>query len=243
MRSSRALIFIAVGAVVGWGTLSAILEAHASAQTPAPSSTEAVVSPAPAATTSETPAAPTTTDSAPTPAQSSENNSTETHPAPHVYAPGELAGIPQGEERKYVRSPRMRKMMERQTTWDLNVELGYGRLFRDPAKWEGFFRGGAGVLFVRDPLFWVLRFTYDYSPRSNATLGTELEANWVETGLWGNLGLMKDANSRYWGGRASVGFAIFGFEGEYRGDASTQTYFALYGKLRIPLGIIGQALR
>ncbi len=250
MRSSRAPIciaFIAGGAVVGTSVLSGIFEADAFAQTPAPSSTETLVSPAspaPATATSETPTAPTTTDSAPpTSAPTNENNSTETRPAPRVFAPGELAGIPQGEERKYVRSPRMRKMMERQTTWDLNVELGYGRLFRDPAKWEGFFRGGAGVLFVRDPLFWVLRFTYDYSPRSNATLGTELEANWVETGLWGNLGLMKDANSRYWGGRASVGFAIFGFEGEYRGDASTQTYFAVYGKLRIPLGIIGQALR
>ena len=158
-------------------------------------------------------------------------------------AKGDKAAIPQTEERPYVRSPQMTKAMTRTTTWDLNLELGYGRVFRDPAHWEGFFRGGAGLLFVRDPIFWVFRFTYEYSPRSNATLGTELEANWVETGLWANLGLMKDANSPYWGGRVSLGWALFGFEGEYRGDAQAQTYFALYGKLRLPLGVLGQVLR
>jgi hypothetical protein len=183
-----------------------------------------------------------TPSAAPTSAPSDQNNSVVVHPE-KPDAPGEQAAIPQSDERHYVRSPQMKKMMERRTTWDLNLELGYGRIFPSPPHWEGFFRGGAGVMFVRDPLFWVLRFTYDYSPRSNAVIGTELEANWVETGLWGNLGIMKDANSKYWGGRASVGFAIFGFEAEYRGDDTTKTYFALYGKLRVPLGIIGQALR
>jgi hypothetical protein len=171
----------------------------------------------------------------PTSAPLDQNNSVPTH--------SEKAAIPQSEERPFVRSPQMQRAMERRTTWDLNLELGYGRIFPSPPHWEGFFRGGAGILFVRDPLFWVLRFTYDYSPRSNAVIGTELEANWVETGIWGNLGLMKDANSKYWGGRASVGFAIFGFEAEYRGDDTTKTYFALYGKLRFPLGVIAQVLR
>ncbi|MGH7281089.1 MAG: hypothetical protein ACRELY_06165 [Polyangiaceae bacterium] len=199
---------------------------------PAPSST----SPSPSSS-ADTNAASTTPDS-----EGPASGSVTAHP-PRQLAPGEQAAIPQSDERRFVRSPEMKKMMERTTTWDLNVELGYGRVFRDPAKWEGFFRAGAGIMFVRDPLFEVLRFTYDYSPRSNATLGVELEADWVELGLWGQLGLMKDANSPYWGGRASLGFAIFGVEGEYRGDATTQKYFALYGKLRIPLGIIGRALQ
>ena len=196
-------------------------------------------------------AAPTSTPTSPSDANAAsttpENTTTSTsgvtaHP-PKQLAPGEQAAIPQSDERRFVRSPQMRKMMERTTTWDLNVELGYGRVFRDPAKWEGFFRAGAGIMFVRDPLFEVLRFTYDYSPRSTATLGVELEADWVETGLWGQLGLMKDANSPYWGGRLSLGFAILGVEGEYRGDATAQTYWALYGKLRIPLGILGRAMQ
>ncbi len=173
--------------------------------------------------------------------------STASEPAMHPPA-GDLdveekAAIPQSEERRYVRSPQMKKMMARTTTWDLNVELGYGHVWREPKKWEGFFRGGAGVLFVRDPLYTVLRFTYDYSPLSTATMGVELEGDWVEMGLWAQAGLMKDANSPYWGGRASIGFAILGFEAEYRGDASTQTYVALYGKLRVPLGILGRALQ
>ena len=153
------------------------------------------------------------------------------------------AALPQTKERPFVRSPAMKKMMARTTTWDLNVELGYGYVWRDPKKWEGFFRGGAGVLFVRDPLYYVLRFTYDYSPLSTATMGVELEGDWVEAGLWAQAGLMKDANSPYWGGRVSVGFAILGFEAEYRGDASAQTYVALYGKLRLPIGIIGRAFQ
>ena len=242
MKWLHALGCVAVATGVG---LCLSWEAQAFAQaSPAPSpSTTAPSTDAASGTTAADVPATNTPDATPqTPAPSDQNNSTVAHP-PTELAPGEQAGIPQSDERRFVRSPLMKKMMERRTTWDLNLELGYGRLFRDPAHWEGFFRGGAGVLFVRDPLYWVLRFTYDYSPRSNATLGTELEANWVETGLWGNLGLMKDANSRYWGGRASVGFAIFGFEAEYRGDASTQTYWALYGKLRLPLGVIGQALR
>lgn len=210
--------------------------ADAFAQT-APSAAETAAAPA----ASATPATPTSAE--PTSAPPDQNNSVTTHSEKDP-APPEKAAIPgQTEERPFVRSPKMQKMMERRTTWDLNLELGYGRIFPSPPHWEGFFRGGAGVMFVRDPLFWVWRFTYDYSPRSNAVIGTELEANWVETGLWGNLGLMKDANSKYWGGRASVGFAIFGFEAEYRGDDTTKTYFALYGKLRLPLGIIGQALR
>ncbi|MEO8875572.1 MAG: hypothetical protein ABI461_08300, partial [Polyangiaceae bacterium] len=211
------------------------VEAQAFAQAgPAAPGNDAPAGPAPSAA-ADAPAEPVA------PASSDSGTGVVAHPGREL-APGELSGIPQTDERRYVRSPNMRRMMQRTTTWDLNLELGYGRIFPSPPHWEGFFRGGAGVLFVRDPLFWVLRFTYDYSPRSNATLGTELEANWVETGLWGNIGLMKDANSKYWGGRASVGFALFGFEAEYRGDDTTKTYWALYGKLRIPLGIIGRAL-
>ena len=223
MKSSRALRFAAVASAILVAQLC-VFQADAFAQTAAP---VAASTPDPAT---------------PTPAPSDQNNQVVAHPA--VDAPaGEKAGIPQSEERAYVRSPQMKKAMMRRTTWDLNLELGYGRIFPSPPHWEGFFRGGAGVLLVRDPLYWVFRFTYDYSPRSNATIGAELEANWVETGLWGNIGLMKDANSVYWGGRASLGFAIFGFEAEYRGDSTTKTYAALYGKLRFPLGVISQVLQ
>jgi hypothetical protein len=229
MRHRKPLLLLLIAPAL----VATFCEAKAFAQTTPPPSTDA---PPAASVASPEP----TEVSAPAPAES--GNSTVAHP-PKELAPGEQAAIPQSDERRYVRSPAMKKMMQRTTTWDLNLELGYGRIFPSPPHWEGFFRAGAGVMFVRDPFFEVLRFTYDYSPRSNATLGVELEANWVETGLWGNLGLMKDANSKYWGGRASLGFAIFGFEAEYRGDATAQTYWALYGKLRLPLGIIGRALQ
>ena len=218
-------------------------EPTASTSASAPTSTSVSTSSSTAAPTSPSPSPSDANAASTTPENESTTSSGVTAHPPKQLAPGEQAAIPQSDERRFVRSPQMKKMMERATTWDLNVELGYGRVFRDPAKWEGFFRAGAGIMFVRDPLFEVLRFTYDYSPRSTATLGVELEADWVETGLWGQLGLMKDANSPYWGGRLSLGFAILGIEGEYRGDATAQTYWALYGKLRVPLGILGRAMQ
>lgn len=228
--------------------LSALtLSVPALAQTADAPSTPAA--PATTGTTEPAAAAPTeTTTPAPAPATTTAPPPKEETPqvdanGKRIFAPGERAAIPQTDERPYVRSPQMKKMMQKDNTWDMNLELGYGRVFRDPAKWEGFFRGGAGIMFVRDPIWEVFRFTYDYSPRSTATMGFEFEADWIETGLWGQLGILKDANSPYWGGRASLGFALFGIDAEYRGDATTQTYFALYGKLRIPIGILGRALR
>jgi len=204
---------------------------------------EAFAQTAAAAPSPDAPPAPTSPATLEPTAPASTDVAGSTASTPKEGRPADLAAIPGTDERHYIRSPAMKKMMARTTTWDLNLELGYGRIFPSPPHWEGFFRGGAGIMFVRDPFYEILRFTYEYSPRSNATLGVELEADWVETGLWGNIGLMKDANSVYWGGRASLGWAIFGFEAEYRGDATTKTYAALYGKLRLPLGIIGRALQ
>src|SRR5262249_13245979 len=60
-------------------------------------------------------------------------------------------------------------------TWDLNLEGGYGKNFPD-SRALGLFRTRAGILFGRDPMFYALGLTYDWSNRVPAAFGIQAEA-------------------------------------------------------------------
>ncbi len=131
---------------------------------------------------------------------------------------------------------------ERETTWDLNLEGGYGRFFSDPAKNTGFVRARAGVLFIRNSTYRALGLTYEYSALSPAAFGVQGEVLNLELGLWTQLGGFVDVSGHF-GAQLAAGWSLFGVEGQYRAVEDRGSAFALFGKLRLPISIIARALK
>jgi hypothetical protein len=130
------------------------------------------------------------------------------------------------------------------TSWDVNIEGAYGRLYTDPSAKSGFGRVRGGFLWVRDPLFYSLGLTYELSDYSKATVGVQGEVLNLELGLWLQAGAMLDlANSARPGVMGAVGWSVIGAEVQGRDIEGQGMVPAAYVKLRIPLGIIGFGLR
>lgn len=131
---------------------------------------------------------------------------------------------------------------ERDTTWDLNLEGGYGRFFSDPAKNTGFVRARGGVLFIRNSTYRALGITYEYSALSPAAFGVQGEVLNLELGLWTQLGGFVDVSGHF-GAQLAAGWSLFGVEGQYRAVQDRGSGFAVFGKLRLPISIIARALK
>ncbi|HEY5372915.1 MAG TPA: hypothetical protein VIK01_04480 [Polyangiaceae bacterium] len=129
------------------------------------------------------------------------------------------------------------------TTWDASLDAGYGHQFGDNARglWLG--RAGAGLLFVRDPTFYTLGLSYEYSTLSRASLGLDAEVMQLDSGLWVQARASSDLDHGMRPGASlSLGWSLFAIEADVRSRESGAVT-ALYGKLRIPLGLIGFALQ
>ena len=129
------------------------------------------------------------------------------------------------------------------TTWDASLDAGYGHQFGDNARglWLG--RAGAGLLFVRDPSFYTLGLSYEYSTLSRASLGLDAEVMQLDSGLWVQVRASSDLDHGMRPGASlSLGWSLFAIEADVRSRESGAVT-ALYGKLRIPLGLIGFALQ
>lgn len=134
---------------------------------------------------------------------------------------------------------------ERVLTWDLNVDGAYGRLFSEPdGRWTMFGRVRAGVMYIRDSLYFSLGPTYEISKLQTATFGLQGEVMHIETGLWCQLGALVDV-APHPGFMAAAGWSLFGIEFQAReydtygiGEAP-----AVYGKIRIPIGVIARAFK
>jgi hypothetical protein len=132
---------------------------------------------------------------------------------------------------------------KRYTSWDANLEGGVGRVLTPPGETVGLGRVRAGVLWVRDPNFFSLGVTYELSHMSAATLGVQAEYLSLETGFFAQIGPLVDvADKGKLGFMTSIGVSLFGIE--YQGRDYNGGYAsAVFGKLRIPLGIIGFGMR
>ena len=137
------------------------------------------------------------------------------------------------------------RMLKRYTSWDANIEGGIGRVLDAPGETTGLLRARAGVLVIRDPSFYMVGVTYELSHMSAATLGLQFEYMNLESGFWGQIGPLVDvaATKPRLGFMAAFGISVIGVE--YQGRSYLQDDFAsaIFGKLRIPLGIIGFAVR
>jgi len=127
--------------------------------------------------------------------------------------------------------------------WDLNVEGAFGRAFEESARWSGFGRVRGGVTFINEsdlmsPTLITLGLTYELSDLSPATVGFQGEILSIGSGMWTQIGTFVDLAQVRPGFMASMGISILGAEVQLRGDDDQSAYWALYGKLRLPLSLI-----
>lgn len=143
--------------------------------------------------------------------------------------------------------PTYRGKKARYITWDANIDGALGYSFDAGGRFSGFARARAGVLFVdesdiQSPAFRALGVTYEFSELTPATFGLQFELLSLNSGAWFQLGAMCDIQPRP-GFMLSGGLSLIGVEGQVRWSEEHGAFVAIYGKLRIPLGIIGVALR
>lgn len=134
-------------------------------------------------------------------------------------------------------------------TWDLNVEGALGARFTDRSHVSGFGRVRGGLLFANEvdiaaPTFFMLDLSYELSDFSPATFGLQAEVLSLNSGLSLQLGALVDVQPRP-GFMASLGFSVFGVEGQLRWakDGPEGPIWAIYGKISIPIGVIRVALQ
>jgi len=131
------------------------------------------------------------------------------------------------------------------TTWDLNLELGYGAVLLKDEK-PGFFfgRARAGVLNISDYVYLsMFGATVDYNSRGPVAFGLQGELLHLEMGVWLQLGGLVDVKGRF-GGTGSVGWSLFGIEVENRAyEDEIGRGWSFFGKIRIPVSIIYRAAR
>jgi hypothetical protein len=134
--------------------------------------------------------------------------------------------------------------MERDTTWDLNLEGGLGGAFTEAGtKLSGMFRARAGVMFVRAPHFFTVGASYQWSNRSYATIDIQAEYMHLTSGLWLQVGPLLDLEHTRPGVMVSGGISIIGVELQQRSFADLGVSTVVMGKIRAPLGFLFWAFR
>jgi hypothetical protein len=132
-------------------------------------------------------------------------------------------------------------------TWDANIDGALGYSFAFENHFTGFARARVGLLFVNEediqaPLFRSLGVTYEFSDVSPATFGIQAESMWLNSGVWLQAGALIDIQPRP-GFMLAAGLSLLGVEGQVRFSEEHGVFVSVFGKLRIPLGVIGVALR
>ncbi len=156
--------------------------------------------------------------------------------------PVDVASIPSAD--KAVDGPAMPRST---LTWDLNLEGALGKRLLDGEGLGGFGRIRGGLLYIDEsdlasPSFLSLGLTYDLSDFSPGTFGLQGELMSLSSGLWGQLGVAVDTQPKP-AIMGAFGFSLVGAEAQLRWDEDEGRYFALYGKIRIPISVIARALR
>ena len=192
----------------------------ASAQPPFPAPAPAPQQPAAPAPAAQTPAAPTAPAAQPA-AQSTAS------PNAAMYS-----AVPDDSRRRF--------------TWDLNLDGAAGYAFVGEGEITGFGRIRGGLLYIDEssvsaPLLVSVGLTYELSDRSPATFGIQAEVLPLTAGAWLQLGALLDAAEVRPGFMVSGGLSIFGVEAQLRGDDEHGSFWALYGKIRVPVRIIVKA--
>jgi hypothetical protein len=142
--------------------------------------------------------------------------------------------------------PTYKERRTRYITWDANIDGALGYSFQGDGHLSGFGRVRAGLLFVNEediqaPAFRAIGLTYEFSELTPITFGLQFEFLSLNSGAWFQAGAMVDIQPRP-AFMLGAGLSLIGVEGQVRWSEGEGAFFAVYGKLRIPLGIIGVAL-
>ncbi len=134
--------------------------------------------------------------------------------------------------------------MERDFTWDANLEGALGPGFVEQGKPQvlGFGRVRVGAMFIAAPNFFSLGATYEFSNKSFATFGLQLEYMHLISGGWVQIGPLFDAQHPRPGFSLAAGWATFGVELQQRAYEGLGQTTAIFGKVRFPVGVFVWAL-
>lgn len=160
--------------------------------------------------------------------------------APHEVAPtgstgAEVAPAPKTKVVYKDANPHLNGAQWVQNTWDLNLDLLVGGIFRDDNPFAFAVRLRHGALFVREPWFMSIGPTVQIGMEHPAAFGVQAELMHLAAGFWGHAGLHVDVQGRF-GGQLSGGYTWVGAELQLRqGRKPGEADFALYGVVRVPL--------
>ncbi len=122
-----------------------------------------------------------------------------------------------------------------QNTWDLNLDLLFGGIFRDDNPFAFAVRLRHGALIVREPWFYSIGPTVQIGMEHPTAFGVQAEIMHMAAGFWGHAGVHVDVQGRV-GGQLSSGYTWVGAELQLRqGRKPGEADFAIYGVLRVPL--------
>jgi hypothetical protein len=176
---------------------------------------------------------------------------TATSPAPASTTPGAVASNADASTtaRPAEAHPRRTgRVSESTTTWDLNLEGGLGHAFDSTGTFAGWGRIRGGLLWVDEsdvaaPMFYSLGVFTDFSSfDAHVSYGLQAELLSLRTGWWVQGGAAFDVapNPVLVG---SLGWSVVGIEAQGRWDESSEPFLAVFGKLRIPIGVLAFAAR
>ncbi|WP_394823845.1 hypothetical protein [Pendulispora albinea] len=216
---------LAASLVVATGVASA----QSTPAAPAAQSTPAAPAPAPAAQSGAQPA----------PAQAGAGDPAQATPTNEKDAKSESASSTPGVKE---RGESLDSLGAHAVTWDANLEGGFGRAFGDiHARTVSFGRLRGGILWVHGQWFTSVGAFYDLSNFTPGTFGIQVEQMHLTSGFWIQAGGGIDVEPRAMG-MLSVGWSVIGVEAQYRSYGDAGIGPAVFGKLRIPIGVIGFAL-
>lgn len=127
------------------------------------------------------------------------------------------------------------------TTWDLDLNVGYGRRFApDPGgSWAA--RARAGVLFIREPRFYALGVTAHAASDLPAAFGVEAEYLSTEAGVWVAPGVQLDV-AGHPGASLAAGFSVLGVSAQLRRTRDGDTSTAALLTVRLPVRLLWWAV-
>ncbi|MDP6942875.1 MAG: hypothetical protein QF464_01895 [Myxococcota bacterium] len=124
----------------------------------------------------------------------------------------------------------------KRVTWDVTGDFHLGRVSRrmDWASFMGKLRFGG--LWISTPWAWSVGAKAQVSNVEVFTFGIEGELTHVETGFWGQIGVIGDIDGRG-GFTAGAGWSIIGVSTGLRAGSRVDPYWSAYFVVRIPLGL------
>ncbi|GAC1352255.1 MAG: hypothetical protein NVS3B20_15490 [Polyangiales bacterium] len=129
------------------------------------------------------------------------------------------------------------------TTWDLNLEGGYGAILKDAKPGVLFGRARGGVMRITDySIVSVLGVTCDLSSRAPLAFGLQGELLHLELGLWVQGQGLIDLKGHP-GASVAVGFSLLGVELQTREYDDSGRAWGILGKLRLPVSLIYHAFQ